>query len=197
MGSIWLSKKALLYFGGVAVIILGGAIVLMAPYHYVNYIVTEDTSRPFSIWDEQGYYPRLEISVSTRLGNMSTIELDIVLVENVTLDTYIVNFTLTEDDLVETQDVSFYEASTIIDIPAGNYTITLDRALGASQIDLGVRQESDSRTFILIGGSMNILGLVMGISGYFVAGTFLPTDSDTIVEWGFDKEEDEDSNPGN
>ena len=197
MGSIWLSKKALLYFGGVAVIILGGAIVLMAPYHYVNYIVTEDTSRPFSIWDEQGYYPQLEISVSTRLGNMSTIELDLVLVENVTLDTYIVNFTLTEDDLIETPDVSFYEASTIIDIPAGNYTITLDRALGASQIDLGLRQESDSRTIILIGGSMNILGVVMGISGYFVAGTFLPTDSDTIVEWGFDKEEDEDSNPGN
>ena len=197
MGSIWFSKKALLYFGGAAVIILGGAIVLMAPYHYVNYIVNEDTSRPFSIWDEQGYYPQLEISVSTRLGNMSTIELGIVLVENVTLETYIVNITLTEDDLIETPDVSFYEVSTIIDLPVGNYTITLDKALGASQIDLGLRQESDSRTFILIGGSMNILGLVMGISGYFVAGTFLPTDSDTIVEWGFDKEEDEDSNPGN
>ena len=29
----------------------------------------------------------------------------------------------------------------------------------------------------------------MGISGYFVAGSFLPTDSDTIVEWGFDEED--------
>jgi hypothetical protein len=37
---------------------------------------------------------------------------------------------------------------------------------------------------------MNIIGLVMGIGGYFVAGTFLPTDSDTIVEWGYDEEED-------
>jgi hypothetical protein len=56
---------------------------------------------------------------------------------------------------------------------------------------------SDSRIFITIGGSMNILGLVMVIAGYFVAGTFLPTDSDTIVEWGFDKEEKENTFPGN
>lgn len=197
MGSIWLSKKALLYFGGAAIILLGGAIVLMSPYHYVNYSVSQNDFRNFEIWDQQGYYPQLEISVSTRPGNMSTIELDFVLVENVTLNTYVANFTLTEDDLIETPDASFYEASMIIDISPGNYTITLVRVLGATQIDLGLDQMSDSRIFITIGGSMNILGLVMGIAGYFVAGTFLPTDSDTIVEWGFDKEEKENTFPGN
>ncbi len=197
MGSIWLSKKSLLYFGGAAIILLGGAIVLMSPYHYVNYSVSQNDFRNFEIWDQQGYYPQLEISVSTRPGNMSTIELDFVLVENVTLDTYVANFTLTEDDLVETPDASFYEASMIIDISPGNYTITLVRVLGATQVDLGLDQMSDSRIFISIGGSMNIFGVVMVIAGYFVAGTFLPTDSDTIVEWGFDKEEKENTFPGN
>lgn len=189
MGSVWLSKKALLYFGGAAIILLGGAIVLMAPYHYINFSVSENENRPFSIWDEQGYYPQLEVSISARPGNMSTIELGIVLVENVTLDTYVVNFTLTEDDLIETPDASFYEATVNIDIAFGNYTVTVDSVLGTTQFDLGLKQESDSRIFIIVGGSMNILGLVLGISGYFVAGALLPTDSDTIVDWGFDEEE--------
>ncbi len=190
MGSVWLSKKALLYFGGAAIILLGGAIVLMAPYHYINFSVSENEYRPFSIWDEQGYYPQLEISISARPGNQSTIELGIVLVENVTLETYIVNFTLTEDDLIETPDASFYEATENIDIAVGNYTVTIDRVLGTTQFDLGLKQESDSRIFIVVGGSMNILGLVLGISGYFVSGALLPTDSDTIVAWGFDEDED-------
>lgn len=190
MGSVWFSKKAFLYFGGAAIILIGGAIVLIAPYHYINWSVTENDNRNFEIWDTQGYYPQIEISVSMRPGNQSTIELDLVLVENVTLDTYVVNFTLTEDDLIETPDATFYESSTILDIPIGNYTVTLDRVLGTTLIDLGLNQISDSRVFIIIGGSMNILGVIMGISGYFVAGSFLPTDSDTIVEWGYDEEDD-------
>jgi hypothetical protein len=190
MGSVWFTKKAFLYFGGAAIILLGGAIVLVAPYHYVNFAVIENEQRHFEIWDSQGYYPQLEIWVSMRPGNQSTIELDIVLVENTTLDTYMVNFTLTDDDLIETPDAVFYEATMIVDIAVGNYTVTMDRVFGATMVDLSLNQVSDSRTFILMGGSMNIFGLVMGISGYFVAGSFLPTDNDTIVEWGYDEEDD-------
>jgi hypothetical protein len=190
MGSIWLSKKAFLYFGGAFIILLGGAIVLMAPYHYVNLAVIENDQRTFSIWDSQGYYPQLEVSVSVRPGNSTPIYLDIVFVENMTLDTYTVNFTLTEEHLVETPDASFYEASSIVDIDPGNYTLKIDRVQGSTLVDLGLEQVSDSKFYVGIGGSMNIIGLVMGIGGYFVAGTFLPTDSDTIVEWGYDEEED-------
>ncbi|MHA2221623.1 MAG: hypothetical protein ACXAAO_06150, partial [Candidatus Thorarchaeota archaeon] len=57
-------------------------------------------------------------------------------------------------------------------------------------VDLGLNQISDSRVFILVGGSMNILGAFMGIGGYFVAGSFLPSDSDVITEWGYDEEDD-------
>jgi len=190
MGSIWFSKKAFLYFGGAFIILLGGAIVLMAPYHYVNLAVIENDQRTFDIWDSQGYYPQLEISVSVRPGNQTPIYLDLVFVENTTLDTYAVNFTLTEEHLIETPDATFYEASMIVDIAVGNYTLTIDRVFGSTLVDLGIEQVSDSKIYVGVGGSMNILGLVMGISGYFVAGTFLPTDSDTIVEWGYDEEDD-------
>lgn len=192
MGSIWLSKKAFLYFGGAFIILLGGAIVLMAPYHYVNLAVTQNAQRTFSVWDSQGYYPQLEVSVSVRPGNTTPIYIDIVFVENSTLDTYTVNFTLTAEHIVETPDSTFYEASMIIDIDPGNYTLTMDRVYGTSLVDLGIEQMSDSKIYVGIGGSMNIIGLIMAIGGYFVAGTFLPTDSDTIVEWGYDEEKDED-----
>ena len=192
MGSIWFSKKAFLYFGGAFIILLGGAIVLMAPYHYVNLAVIENDQRTFDIWDSPGYYPQLEVSLSgVRPGNSTPVYLDIVFVENTTMDTYSVNFTLTEEHLVETPDGLFYEASMIVDIDVGNYTLTIDRVQGTTLINLGLEQVSDSKLWVGIGGSMNILGLVMGISGYFVAGTFLPTDSDTIVEWGYDEGEDD------
>jgi hypothetical protein len=38
---------------------------------------------------------------------------------------------------------------------------------------------------------MNIIGLVMCMSGYFVAGTFLPTGEETIVGWGYEEKEKE------
>jgi hypothetical protein len=56
---------------------------------------------------------------------------------------------------------------------------------------------SDSRLWITVGGSMNIIGLAMGIAGYFVRGTFLPSDSDTIVEWGYDDIGKDDSSSEN
>jgi len=189
MGSIWFSKKAFLYFGGAAIILIGGFIVLIAPYHYVNFAVLENDTRTFSIWDEQGYYPQLEVSVTLRPGNASTVEIGLLLVENSTLDSYIINITLDSSDLVEAGDDILFEDRILTDIPYGNYTITIDQVNGAGLIDIGFKQASDSDIFIFIGGSMNIIGLIMGISGYFVSGTFLPSDSDIIVEWGYEEKE--------
>ncbi|MGY5856010.1 MAG: hypothetical protein RTS72_05370 [Candidatus Thorarchaeota archaeon] len=197
MGSVWFSKKAFLYFGGAAIILIGGAVVLSAPYHYINFAVTENQQRTFDIWDKQGFYPQLEVSVSVRLGNSTTVDIGIVLEENSTLDTFIINMTLNQDNLVETRDQMFLEGSTLVDIPFGNYTVTIDQINGAGLIDIGFNQAGDSQLYIFIGGSMNVIGLIMGIAGYFVSGVFLPTDSDTIVEWGYDDEEEADSQLGN
>ena len=197
MGSVWFSKKAFLYFGGAAIILIGGAVVLSAPYHYINFAVTENQQRTFDIWDKQGFYPQLEVSVSVRLGNYTTVDIGIVLEENSTLDTFIINMTLNQDNLVETRDQMFLEGSTLVDIPFGNYTVTIDQINGAGLIDIGFNQAGDSQLYIFIGGSMNVIGLIMGIAGYFVSGVFLPTDSDTIVEWGYDDEEEADSQLGN
>lgn len=197
MGSVWFSKKAFLYFGGAAIILIGGAIVLMSPYHYINFAVLENDQRTFEIWDKQGYYPQLEVSVALRPGNSTMVEIGIVLEENSTLDIIIVNMTLDYNNIVETQDSIFYEDRIWIDIPYGNYTVIIDQVNGAGLIDLGFKQASDSELFIFIGGSMNIIGLFMGISGYFVAGTFLPTDTDIIVEWGYGEEENKESDFGN
>ncbi|OLS30654.1 MAG: hypothetical protein ThorAB25_08300 [Candidatus Thorarchaeota archaeon AB_25] len=194
MGSVWLSKKAFLYFGGTAVILIGAAIVLMAPYHFNNFAVIENEQRTFSILDEDGYYPRLEIAVSLRLGNSTTVDIGFVLEENSTHDTYNVNITLDESNIVESQDEIFLEDNLVVAILPGNYTITFDNIDGAGRIDIGFEQASDSRLYVFIGGSMNIIGLIMGIAGYFVSGAFLPTDSDTIVEWGYEEEE---TYPGN
>jgi hypothetical protein len=197
MGSIWFSKKAILYFGGAAIILIGGAIVLAAPYHYINFAMVENQQRTFDIWDKQGYYPQLEISVSLSPGISTTVEIGLLLEENSTLDTFIFNMTLNQDNTVETPDAIFYEESMIVDIPFGNYTVTIDQINGAGLIDIGFKQVSDFQLIVFIGGSMNILGIIMGISGYFVAGTLLPTDRDIIVEWGYEEEEDKESHLGN
>ena len=188
MGSIWFSKKAFLYFGGLAVILIGGLVVVASPYHYVNYSIGMNEQRPWAIWDTSGYYPQIEISISARLSTNETyIYLDFVLLENSTLDTTVVNMTLGPEHQVIGPDVIIYEYSEIIDLPVGNYTVTLDNVVGAGNVDLGLNQISDSRVWIVTGGMMNIIGIVMGILGYLVPGTFLPSDSDTIVEWGYDE----------
>ena len=188
MGSVWFSKKAFLYFGGVAVILIGGMIVAMSPYHYFNYALSENQQRPWLQKSDAGYYPELEVSVSLRPSNVTEVFLDLVFSNNDTLELTFVNMTLGPEHQLEGPDVIIYEYSEVIDLPFGNYTVYFDHVEGAGLIDLGLQQISESRTWIVIGGSMNILGIIMGILGYLVPGTFLPTDSDTIVEWGYDEE---------
>jgi hypothetical protein len=189
MGSVWFSKKAFLYFGGAIIIVIGGVIIYMSPYHFIDFAVAEHDQRTFDIWNKNGFYEKLEVAVSLRPGNSTVIDIGLVLTENTTLDTIIINMTLDQNNKVDTRDAVFYEGSTIVDIPYGNYTVRVDKLIGVGIIDLGLRQLSDSRLWIGIGGSMNILGLIMGAAGYMVRGTFLPTDSDTIVEWGYEEED--------
>ncbi|MDH4214097.1 MAG: hypothetical protein OEV85_09270 [Candidatus Thorarchaeota archaeon] len=194
MGSIWFSKKSFLYFGGAAIILIGGLIVVMAPYHYINFSVTQADQRTFEMYNQVNYYPQLEISVSLRPGNQTDIFIDLSIMDNSTLETTPVNLTLTEENQkIGPDNIILYEHSLVIDLSAGNYTVTVDRVLGATLIDLGLNQISDSRLFIIIGGSLNIIGIIMIIGGYCVPGTFLPSDSDTIISWGYEEEEPQDT----
>ncbi|MBN2228545.1 MAG: hypothetical protein JW779_03055 [Candidatus Thorarchaeota archaeon] len=194
MGSIWFSKKAFLYFGGAAVILLGGLIVVLAPYHYINFSVIESDQRTFEIFDESGYYPQLEVSVSLRPLNQTTVYIDLSIFNNVTMSTTPVNLTLTEVNQLQSTENVIYEYTELIDLAVGNYTIHIDSVEGSTIIDLGLNQVSDSRLYIVSGGLMNIGGILMGIGGYFVPGTFLPSDSDTIIDWGYEEEKEEQGN---
>jgi len=187
MGSIWRSKKSFLYFGGLAIILIGGLLVISSPYHYINYNVSENVSRPWEMYDASGYYLQVEVSVSLRPTNQTEIFLDLVFRDNSTSELTVVNMTLGPEHQIQGPDTVIYEYSEIIDLPIGNYTVRFDRVDGTGNVDLGLNQISDSRFWIVLGGSMNILGIIMGIAGYLVAGTFLPSDSDTIVEWGYDE----------
>ncbi|RDE16042.1 MAG: hypothetical protein C4K48_02805 [Candidatus Thorarchaeota archaeon] len=189
MGSIWFSKKTFLYFGGALVIILGGLIVVLAPYHYVNFSVIQNDQRTFEVYGEANYYPQFEVSVSLRPSNQTTIYLDMSIVNNMTLEVILVNMTLTEENqIIGPGQAIFYEESLLIDIATGNYTLTVDRVAGATRFDLGLNQASNSRLFIVVGGMLNILGIIMVIGGYCLPGTLFPSDSDTIISWGYEEE---------
>ena len=189
MGSIWFSKKAFLYFGGLAVILIGGFIVIASPYHYINYSVNENIRKPWTMWDAPGYYPQVEISLSLRPANETYVYLDLVIFDNSTQETRFVNMTVGPEQKVIGPTVIIYEYSEIVDLPVGNYTFYFENIDGVGNVDLGLNQVSDSRFWIVSGGVLNILGIIMGILGYLVPGSFLPSDSDTIVEWGYDQEE--------
>jgi hypothetical protein len=191
MGSVWLSKKAFLYLGGAFIILLGGAIVYFAPYNYLNFSIYEGYERPWDMKDEARFYPQLEVSISCRPANNTIVDFEIVFVENSTLESVTVNMTLTSEDQLVGPDQVIYEKAVLADLPPGNYTWTITTLTGVGQADMGLKQSSDNRLWIVTGGSMNIIGVIMAIGGYLVPGTILPTDTDTIVEWGYDEEEEE------
>ncbi|UCE11200.1 MAG: hypothetical protein JSW61_04485 [Candidatus Thorarchaeota archaeon] len=186
MGSPWFSKKAFLYFGGAAVILIGGAIILNAPYHAFGYIATTGDEYAFEMWESAGFYDQIEIVMAARPSNDTTIYIDLRIVDNDTLEERIFNITLNSADRLEDVQPMTYEERTIIELGYGNYTINLDRVDGITWIDVAYTQLSDSRTFIVVGGAMNILGLIMGAAGYCVSGTLITSEEETIVEWGYD-----------
>ena len=194
MGSIWLSKKSLLYFGGAAIILLGGLIVVLSPHNYILYSLGESRHQPWEMYDKSGFYPELEISISVRPINTTIVEIDLLIMNNATSEITAVNMSIgpeyqigpTTQTLIGPQSV-IYEYSTTIDLGPGNYTVWIEKLDGAALTDLGLNQASDANLWIGIGGGMNFLGIVMIVAGYFVKGTFLPSDTDTIVEWGYEE----------
>lgn len=193
---LW-SKKAFCYFGGAFILLLGGAIIVVAPYHATGYIAQHGDIDAFSIWDEPGYYPQLDIGfrVQPRLRD-NDVNIILTIRNNDTLEEIPVNVTLTiTDKLAESQPIgnedadtavspTIYERHLIVDLDPGNYTIWVVVINGASDVELSLTQVSDSRTFIVIGGMMNIIGLIMGATGYLIGGSLIPSGEDTIVDYG-------------
>jgi hypothetical protein len=95
--------------------------------------------------------------------------------------------TLSEIDTVPSTDRLAYEQRVTIDLDYGNYTINVDRVDNAANLDISFTQISDSRTFIVTGGLLNIAGLFMGGIGYCVKGSFIPSGDEAIVDWGYEE----------
>jgi hypothetical protein len=188
MGSPWLSKKAFLYFGGAFILLLGGAIVLMAPYNFTLFVAHRNDAAPFDIYNSTGYYPEMEISVTVgQPANNGTVNVNIRIVNNATLEAKIVNMTLTLAD--KQPSGSTYQQRETLALDPGAYTVYIDAIVGATDIDISFTQLSDSRTYIVTGGAMNIVGLLMGATGYCITGSIIPTGNETIVDWGYDEAE--------
>ena len=189
MRSVWFSKKAFLYFGGAFIIILGGAIVYSAPYHAVGYIALAGNRGSFSIWDKDQFYPQLEVWISVRPSNITLVNVDITIMNNDTFDMHTINMTLTTEHQLPDSNPPIFENTVIIDLDPGNYTLTLDRLDGTGFADIGLTQLSDMRVWVVTGGTMNIVGLIMAVIGFFLPGQMLPTGDESIVEWGYEEEE--------
>ncbi|MGY5875123.1 MAG: hypothetical protein RTU30_05215 [Candidatus Thorarchaeota archaeon] len=182
-------KKAFLYFGGAFIIILGGAIILTSPYHAVGYVAFEGEDYTFEIWEGSGFYPELELKVSSRGENVTFAAIHITIMDNYTLETQTLNISLNEDNQLPGSNPPVFENTTFLALEYSAYTISIDRTINVGLLDLGFTQVTDSRNFIVLGGSMNIIGLVMGCSGYCVAGSLIPSGDEAIVKWGFEEED--------
>ncbi len=182
-------KKSILYFGGAFIIILGGAIIVTSPYHAVGYVAFEGEAFTFEIWEGSGFYPILELKVSSRGENVSFTEVHITIMDNYTLETQTLNISMNEDNQLPGSNPPVFENTTRLNLEYSAYTISIDRTVNVGLLDLGFTQVTDSRIFIVLGGIMNIVGLVMGCSGYCVAGSLIPSGDEAIVRWGFEDEE--------
>ncbi|MBD3404547.1 MAG: hypothetical protein GF411_00250 [Candidatus Lokiarchaeota archaeon] len=190
MASSWFTRKAFCYFGGAFIILLGGAIVVLAPYNYIGYVANSSDSGPFYISDRSGFYPQLEIAVSVSPENSTDIQIDILVYNNETMETNWVNFSLGPENSVSSGDYEKYESRIVLDVNYGNHTVAVMNMEGAGWFDLSLRQISDSRLYIVVGGSMNIIGLIMGAVGYCLPGAMIPSGNEVIVDWGFEDDEE-------
>ncbi len=193
MRNPWLIAKAFLYFGGAAVIIIGGIIVLMAPYNYVGFLANTGSDFDFEIVEAPGFYDQFTIIVRAKPANLSVIIVDLAVIYQNTSEVTTVNMTLTSDDLVPNSNPPVYMQSHTLSVRPGNYTIVVERLVGVSWIDLSFKQATESKTFAMVGGMLNIIGLVMAIAGYFLPGSFLPSSEYRVVGWGYDTSEEDES----
>ena len=192
----WKSKKAFLYFGGAFVILLGGVIILIAPYHYLWFVARPGEARPFSIWEGSGYYSQMEFTFSVTPGNVSEVSTEIAVRNNESDTIHLFNFTFTRQDVTGPITQRQFRKNYLLDLEVDDYSIIVLRVQGLDYVEIELTQTSDSRLYIVAGGSMNIFGLIMCALGYIVAGSLLPTGDEIIVDWGFDEDEkEEDTSP--
>ena len=170
--------------------LLGGAIVVLAPYHYTSYISSEGDTSSFDIWEGRGYYPQLEITTTARPETNGSVTVDISIKNNDTQSIQFVNITMTMSNRMPNVEPLTYENREIVDLQTAPYTIRVERIEGASNIELSLKQISDSRLYIVSGGILNIVGLLMGAAGYCIGGSLVPSGDDVIVDWGYETEEE-------
>ncbi|MHA1781284.1 MAG: hypothetical protein ACTSYL_10550 [Candidatus Thorarchaeota archaeon] len=181
--------KAFLYFGGAAIILLGGAIIIMAPYNYIGFNTAADSGAPFTLFDDPNYYHQLEISVTVKPNNVSIVKVDFTVVNNETLEVRTLNMTLTDpEDVVPGTNPKALIHREILNLEPGNYTVYVDHIEGADWIDLSLDQLSNKKFFVAIGAALNIAGLIMCGTGYMISGSMFASD-DIIIDWGYDEEE--------
>lgn len=187
----WKSKKAFLYFGGAFIILLGGVIILIAPYHYLWFVARPGENRPFSVWEGSGFYPQMEFTFSVSAGNVSQVDAEIA-VRNEDLDTiHLFNLSFTGSDATGPITSRQLRKSYLVDLEVEDYSIIILSVTEVDYVEIELTQTSDSRLYIVAGGSLNIFGLFMGVLGYMVAGSFLPTGDEIIIDWGFEDMDEE------
>jgi hypothetical protein len=188
----WKTKKAILYFGGTFVILLGGTIILLAPYPYRWFLLRENEPQAFTMHDGPSYYPELEITLIVTHMNGSEADASISFRSNNTQISRLVNMTVTSSDSVGPTTAIRYQKSTTIDLDFDDYTLTIVGLNGTQWAEIELTQTTDFRLYIITGGSLNIIGLMMGFSGYMVSGSLLPTSDDFIVDWGYEDQDEDD-----
>ncbi len=182
--------KAFLYLGGAFVLLLGGAIIINAPYNYVGFIAASGDACPFTLHDRTDFYEQLEIGVTVKPNNVSLVRVDFTIIRNETLETYTLNMTITEEEnLLPGTNPKAFMKKQVIDVGYGNYTIYVDKIEGADWIDVSYNQLSNNKMIIGIGFALNIVGLVMIIGGFAVSGSLVESES-IIVDWGYEDEDE-------
>ena len=181
-------KKAFLYFGGAFILLLGGAIVVAAPYHAISLPVTEEGYRTWEMWEGNGFYPELELRIETRGVNTTTAEVSLSFRNNDTLEEQQLNFSMDASNILPGSNPPVFSASTSFPLDYGNYTIEVERLVNVGLLDISLEQKNDRRNYVVLGGIMNIVGIIMGIGGWCISGSLISSGDEAIVQWGYEEE---------
>jgi hypothetical protein len=168
---------------------LGGAIVVAAPYHALSVPFSEEGSMSWEMWESSGLYPELELRVDTSKYNATTADVYLTIRNNDTLEETQLNFTMDQDNILPGSNPPVFSDSTIIPLDYGNYTIEVENLVHVGMLDISVEQKNDRRNYVVLGGMMNIIGIIMGLTGWCVSGTFIGSGDEAIVQWGYEEEE--------
>lgn len=176
MSRMMVKLKLLLYVTSVAVIVTGGMILLNVPYNYRWHFLGAGREVSFTVVDEPGHYPQLEVTTFVRNAAEPPL-LDMLILNIDTLDSLVLNITMTESDRLSS---SSFNRVTVLDLYPGEYLIRIDRLVGSDSLDLGLRQLTDSDGMAPLGAWLNVLGLFVAVLGFCLPVRYTPpTDNST------------------